>query len=101
MGVTLKQINSTNTELSLIQSNTASALNSLQTAPFFGGNVITGINLQAGAAKQIPHGLGRTPQYWFLLDIDAQAYVWRTGWTDSVITLECTPNACNIILWVV
>lgn len=97
-GVQLKQINSQSREMQLFQSNVSSALNSLQQGPFFGGNVVQ-VYLPKLNAVAIPHRLGRTPQFWIILDIDTQATVWRAAWDSTSLTLHAS-DITSVKLWI-
>lgn len=94
----LKQIQTSDRDLQLAQSNIAGLFNAIQQGPFFGG-VILSQSLKTGKDNVITHGLGRQAQYWFLLDLQNQAAVWRTAWNDQTITLLCSAD-CSAKVWV-
>ena len=49
------------------------------------------------ASTKFFHALGRQPKGWRLLDVDAEATVWRKEWDASSITLDTSAN-CNVIV---
>lgn len=71
----------------------------LAAIPLLQGKQISGIILVASTPLAIAHGLGSVPTGWFLVDVNAQATVWRTAWTNQTITLESSANA-TISIWV-
>jgi hypothetical protein len=97
-GVQLKQINAQSREIQLFQANVSSALNSLQQGPFFGGNIVQAF-LPASGATAVSHGLGRTPQFWIIMDIDTQAILWRASWDSTSLTLHASADT-NVKLWI-
>lgn len=74
---------------SLANPKWAAEINPILAKPILAGNQINGILLAANTPTAINHLLQRTPQGWFLVDINASAAVWRTTtWTTTTITLE-------------
>jgi len=72
-------------------------LNQLMPNPFMIGNVIDVTVLTT--ATQITHGLGQVPIGFMLLDITANATVWRVSSTDKFITLQASAS-CPVKIWV-
>lgn len=61
-----------------------------RTNVFANSTTLTGITLGT-TAKDVPHGLGRVPQRWSVLDQDANAVIWRSGKADaSVLPLKAS-----------
>lgn len=78
----------------LAQPKWASILNPLLSEPILAGNQIDSIFLTASTPKTINHLLQRLPQGWFIVDINANAVVWKTqNWTATTITLESSADA--------
>lgn len=64
------------------------------------GVAVNGVMFAANTALTISHGLGRTPQGFFITDINAAANVYRTAaFNASTITLEASAKA-TVNLWV-
>lgn len=66
-------------QLSLVETNTASALAPVLQTVFLGGIFMANIPLTAGAPTAINHGLGRPARGWFLADNQADCRIWRTS----------------------
>ena len=56
-------------------------------------------SLLASGAVNVNHGLGRVPQGWIVVGIDAQATVWSSGSTNKTLTLLTSADA-GVTLWV-
>ena len=77
----------------------AAALNPLLGLPLVNGNTVAA-TLVANKPQAINHGLGRSPQGWFLIDNTADSVVWRTQpFNATSLTLEASANT-TINLWV-
>lgn len=63
------------------------------------GNAVTGVMLAANTPKDIPTGLNRTQQGWFLTDINANAIVWRSGGFNSNTLTLMASAACTVDVW--
>jgi hypothetical protein len=95
----LKRINSSDQDLQLVQDNVDSALTPLQAAPMNGGVVLDNISLITAQDNNVQHTLGRVPKIFFFGNLNANAVVWYSALTSSVITLQCSAN-CSITLWI-
>lgn len=93
-----KQINTNDQNLQLIQDAVSSALRPIQSSPFVGGVLLTGVVLAAGT-NAIQHTLGRTPTVWVICDTNAAQTVYRTSWTTSLINLTAS-GAVTVSLWI-
>ncbi len=77
----------------LAQTKWASDINPILGLPILAGNQINSVSLTANVPKAINHLLQRLPQGWFLVDINANATVWRSAlWTNTTLTLESSAN---------
>lgn len=83
--------------LDRIQANIKSALNQI-VGQFIGGVFITSQSVGTSPTT-LNHGLGKQPTIWVLGDINADAAVWRTAWTENSITLQASAP-CVVSLWV-
>lgn len=61
-------------------------------SPLLNGRLVTGVAVGTIAAAR-NHGLGRTPQGWFIVDKTIDVNVWRTAWDNRTITLDATSSA--------
>lgn len=97
----LKQVGQINTKdevLNRIQAELASKLNPVLTCPILNGTLVQASLLASGAVN-VNHGLGRVPQGWIVVGIDAQATVWSSGSTNKTLTLLTSADA-GVTLWV-
>lgn len=85
--------------LSRFQDNVRDAFSQVTRLPLLDGNLIEGISLVSGSDNRVAHKLGRVPRLWFVVDLDANAVVWRADWDNKLLTLNCDSN-CNVSLWV-
>ncbi len=77
----------------LAQPRWASEINAVLKLPILAGIQIDSIPLVASTPKVINHLLQRLPQGWFLVDLNANATVWRSAaWTNTTLTLESSAN---------
>jgi hypothetical protein len=77
----------------LAQTKWAADINPVLRLPILAGNQINSIALTATTPKAVNHLLQRMPQGWFLVDINANAVIWRpAAWNDATITLESSAN---------
>jgi hypothetical protein len=81
------------------QDNVKDAIDPLLRLPIIDGLLLENIPLTAGSANQISHKLGRVPRMWILADQSTNANVWRTEWTNALLTLNTSAN-CRVNLWV-
>lgn len=103
----LKQINSQDQEIQLIQGNIQTALTPLENIPMVGGNLLRGISLTSGQDNLVQHGLDHTPIAFILAGINVDSRVWSPTSSSlngasanrTVINLRCS-TSCTISLWV-
>jgi hypothetical protein len=88
-----------NPRLASILNPALTNLENLMNIPMLGGVQLTGIVLVANTPKQIPHKLGIVPTGWIISDLNADSVVWRTAWTNQVITIESSANT-TVSIWV-
>lgn len=106
MGVALKKVITGDQDLKRVQDAISDALISLQTGPFFGGNLIS-VALVSGPDNLVAHGLGRTPSVWILCGQDTGTDVWSPSSTSlgsknantTHINFKSGAN-CNVKVWV-
>lgn len=79
-------------ELSLMQTKWASQLNPVIALALLKGRQINDVALQSGS-NVIDHKLGRQPQGWFLVDLNANVTAYRTAWDELTITLTSSGSA--------
>jgi hypothetical protein len=85
-------------DLTKVQNAIEQVINPLAKLPLLDGTPLTQIVLTTSALK-VPHQLGRTPRGFFVTDLNANAVVFRTGSTDTTITLTASAS-CTVNLWV-
>lgn len=103
----LKQINTDNQELELVQDNVAEALTPLQNVPMVGGNMLQGVSLVAGQDNLIRHGLDHAPFFFIVSNIKLNSNIWSPASSaiankssnPTYINLWCSNN-CTISVWV-
>ena len=103
----LKQINTGDQNLQLIQGNIDTELTKLQASPMFPGNVLTNITLISAQDNLIQHGLGRPAKYFIVIMKQVNSDVWSpTSSTLSnknsdftYINLRCS-TTCIVSVWV-
>lgn len=77
----------------LAQTKWAVELNRVLALPLLGGLQLDPIVLVANVPLAVNHLLQRLPQGWVLVDINANATVWRSAaWTQTTLTLESSAN---------
>ena len=92
-----RKIVSNNDEVLKLQSNVENAL-----APVLRVALLDGVTISAALASgdnEIAHGLGRVPQGYIIIDVDAAATIYRVSLSDKFLTLNSTATA-NIKLWI-
>lgn len=91
----------TDKDLSLLQTKWASQLNPLLSSPLSNGRIINSIALQSGA-NTINHGLGRPLQGWIVTRLNANESIWEASLSDnpSLTLLLNTSGACTASLYV-
>jgi hypothetical protein len=94
----LRQINTQDQNLQLIQGNVADAIAPLEKSPLTGGVFISALFLSIGTNK-VAHLLGRTPTRWAIMDLNASATIYRLSWDDKFLTLQSSTD-CTVSLWV-
>lgn len=78
----------------------AATLNPVVSNPILQGNMLKNIVLTANIPKAINHLLQRMPLGWMMIDINADAVIWRTQpLNENTITLEANADA-TISIWV-
>lgn len=92
-------INTPDKNLQLIQDNITKTTTPLLAMPMVGGNTLTGIALVAGQDNQVPHKLGRTSQYFIVIQQSADSTVWQVSANSTYIVLRCSAD-CTVGLWV-
>lgn len=105
----LKRINTQDQDLSLVQDNVDNALTPLQSQPMVDGRLISTVSLVAAQDNLVEHGLGRTPQLFFVGNLDQDTAVWNAPSNSlflngaksnkQYINLLCDVS-CTIALWV-
>lgn len=88
---TLTQFQTDDKDFQLMQNQWSAVLSPLLKNPLVAGNLLTGIALINGTLV-INHKLGRTPQGWLIVDIDAAATVYRNAAFND-LTLSLRSNA--------
>jgi hypothetical protein len=73
----------------------AATINPVLANPPNNSILLTGISLNNGAT-QINHGLGRTPQGWVIVDVNASASIYRSQPLNAT-TLTLTSNAVCVV----
>jgi hypothetical protein len=81
-----KKLYSSNEELNRLQDAIATAMNPILNDPWNSRKSIS-VSLLSANPNVITHGLGRTPQYWQLTDLQGAVTVYRTAWNATTITL--------------
>ena len=69
-----------------IQQSVAEPLNTMGEHWIFRSRIVEGVTLTSGQVTQVKHGLGRKPQGWLVVDVDAwdgSSYLYRD---DSAVT---------------
>jgi hypothetical protein len=94
-----KSLNLKDSDLARMQDNLVSAISQISRVPILDGVLIEGISLISGSDNQVSHKLGRIPRMWLLADQSANANVWRTAWSNTLLTLRSSAN-CTVSLWV-
>ncbi len=98
--IQIKNINTPDKNLQLIQDATNKAVTDLQGLPLVGGALISNVSLDSAlSTNSIAHRLGYTPSQWLILDQDAQSAIWRTNWDSQFLYLKCSADV-NVKLWV-
>jgi hypothetical protein len=83
----------------LLQTKWSSILNPLLSNPLVSGILLKNISLITGS-NVVNHKLGRNPQGWILIDIDASASIYRSGaFNDLTLTLVSDAD-CQVSLYV-
>lgn len=81
------------------QDNVRDAVEPLLRLPLNDGVLLENLTLVPGSDNQVNHKLGRVPRAWLVVDRRQNASVWRTGWTNSLLTLQVDAD-CVVSLWV-
>lgn len=105
--MSLQRIITDDKNIQLIQDNVASALTPLQNGTMASAVLIKGVVLKAGQDNIIQHNLKRTPQIFFIGNLNANTAVWtqnavslgNTNANTLNINLRCTVN-CTVALWI-
>lgn len=96
-----KQLNASDRDLSIIQSNVAQKLNTYDLNPFLGGNLLTDVVVtDAIDGTAIAHGLTVQPLGWLIVDKTSVGDVTRLSWTSKFITLKSSSTSTTLSLWV-
>ena len=94
-----RKINTNDLGLMQLQTNVYESLSPLSRLPLLNGTLLEAVSLST-SDTQVEHKLGRKPLGWLLVDIDADATVFRTAaFNEQFITLQSSAAVtCNI--WV-
>lgn len=84
-----RKIQSADSTINRLQSQIEQSLNPVLKQAILDGVIINDIAITT-AGVEIEHGLGRQPLGWALIDNQADARIWRTAWTDRLLTLDAS-----------
>jgi len=88
--VQLPIFQTSNQDLSLMETKWASIINPVLSNPLTNPTILNGVKLASGA-NVINHTLGATPQGWIISDIDGNANIYRTQpFNNLTLTLYST-----------
>lgn len=85
-------------ELDQLQTRWKQSLDPVVDNPLLKGRIVGEVALQAGP-NVINHLLGRQPQGWLIIDLNANQGVWRSAWSPLTLTLDAS-GPCVINLYV-
>lgn len=98
--MSVTRINTQNYELSRVQDFLANAIDRLD-SEIVNGHQIDSIDLTAGEANTINHGLGRNLRGYIVVRKDANASIWDETSSTPAKTLKLqTSSDCTVSLWV-
>jgi hypothetical protein len=97
--MSLRRIITDDKNLQLIQDNVSQAFRESDAQPMSQGVLISNVALTSGQDNPVSHGLRSTPTRWVILDVNAQATIWRTAWDEANLTLHTSAN-CTVSVWV-
>lgn len=105
--MTLKQINSNDQEIQLIQGNIQTALTPLENMPMVGGNLLVNISLISAQDNLVRHGLGHTPTLFLIGNQKVDTRVWSpttatlsgASSNSTFINLRCS-TTCVVAVWI-
>lgn len=95
----ISKINVTDYELNKIQDNVDAAFNQVVRSRIVDGNLLVDIDLVAGSANSVNHGLSRVPVMVLPSAPSAQSTVWVTAKDSRTLTVWVSNN-CTCSLWV-
>lgn len=96
----IKQINTSDKNLQLIQDATAAVVDPIEAKPIVQGLLLRGLVLKTGQDNNVPHTLGRQLVMWLLAGINAAATVYEFKAADSkFLYLRCSAD-CTVNMWV-
>lgn len=103
----VKQINTSDKDLQLIQSSVAQVVDPIEKKPFVKGNLVTNVALVTGQDNLVSHGLGSNVTTWAVASLKNNAIVWEEATAklggasanDKFINLKCSAN-CTLSIWV-
>lgn len=85
-------------ELDQLQTRWKQVLDPISDNTLLKGRQVRDVALQTGV-NVIDHRLGRQPQGWLIIDLNANATVYRSGWSDLTITLTAS-GPCTVSLYI-
>lgn len=92
-----------NRDVMSLQDNVDEVFRALAVSPFADGVLIEGIVFKASPAasltQRINHGLQRMPRGWITVDRTGTATVYRSVWTDRILTLVASTDL-TLSIWV-
>lgn len=95
----LKKLNHEDPLINRVQENVDEAISPLLRDPSNFGNLLKGVTLMDGYDSIIPHKLGRKLIGWQVIDIDADATVWRVANLSPTLNLTLRASAlCTVSL---
>lgn len=89
---TFRKIQTVDRDLNRVQDQVFQALNPVLKNVLIDSVQINDIQITTSGVD-IDHGLGRVPLGWFVVDSTASATVWRTAWTDRILSLDASGTA--------
>lgn len=92
-----RKIQAADRDLMKLQNQVEQVLNPVLKLPLLDYVQINGIAITT-AGVDISHVLGRQPLGWILVDIDASVTVWKTAWTDRLLSLDASGTATISII---
>jgi len=93
----LKTFQTTDYELSKFQGYVKEFISQISGNQFLIGQEFSVALTTSG--KSIEHKLGRVPTGWIVTDTDANATIWRTGWSAETISFDASATV-NAKIWV-